>query len=96
MVQKRKRVFLSWGIICRPVGEDSEVERPVKLHRDRRQRRGHAMAGDDLLDGPEMLDANRLSGAVLGEPPHWTEDRLRRRRQEFSEPPEAAQFGPDQ
>ena len=94
-MQERQGVFLLWRIIGGPVREDTEVERPVELHCYWRQWRRNAVTRNDLLDGLEMIDSNRLSRAIRSKASHRAEDGFRRGRKKFSEVAQAAEFAPD-
>jgi hypothetical protein len=54
------------------------------------------MSRNDLLNGLKMIDSKRFTRAVLGRAAQRAQNGLRGGRQEFSEPPQTAQFRPNQ
>src|SRR5678815_3255989 len=76
--------------------EDTEVKRPIELHRHRRQRRRHSVTDKNLLDCLQMIRPYGIARAFACVTSERTEDRLGGGSEEFPILPETCEFGPDE
>ena len=76
--------------------EDTQVERPIELLRQRRYRNSAAVAFDELRHGFEMLSADGILVIIWSKAAQRTEYCFGGLGQAFTELAEAAEFGPDQ